>query len=277
MSFLSAIHVYPIKSLKGIALDAAKVEQRGLQYDRRWMVVDENDRFITQREHSRMALISVSFGSEGLEVNARGMSTLSVPFRIKPSAPVTVQIFRDTCQALVVGRQASQWFSEFLGTPCKLVYMPDEARRAVDPEYAVGDTVVSFADAYPFLLVGEASLEELNRRLERPLPMNRFRPNFVISGTGAFAEDEWKTIRIGSTLFHAVKSCARCAITTIEQETGVRDGQEPLKTLATFRSANHKVLFGRYLIAGSENQVVKLGDRIEVVEHQEIKNATAQA
>jgi len=145
--------------------------------------------------------------------------------------------------------------------------MPDETRRQDNPLYAVGDSIVSFADGYPFLLIGESSLADLNERLACPIPMNRFRPNFVVSGSRAYDEDAWKRIRIGATLFHVVKPCGRCVITTIDQEAGVRTGQqEPLRTLARYRLADQKVFFGQYLIADKEDEILRVGDRVQVTE-----------
>jgi hypothetical protein len=263
---LTAINIYPVKSLGHIALNEAGVEQRGLQYDRRWMLVDADNNFITQREHPRMALICVRLEREGLEASAPGMRPLLIPFDLKNPAPVTVRIWRSVCEALFVGEESDAWFSEFLDARCRLVYMPDESRREVNPLYAVNDNIVGFADGYPFHLIGEASLEDLNRRLEHPVPVNRFRPNFVVSGSNAYDEDLWKKIRIGGTLFHVVKPCGRCSIPTINQETGRSTGPEPIKTLARFRSVNKDVLFGQYLIAGSGTGRVRVGDEVKITE-----------
>lgn len=264
---LSAINIYPIKSLCGIALSEAKVEARGLQYDRRWLLVDQDDEFITQREYPRMALVSLRLKPDGLEASAPGMNPLLIPFHLERPTAVTVKIWASICEALLVGEFANAWFTDFLKTPCKLVYMPDETRRRVNPLYAVGDNIVSFADGYPFHLIGESSLGDLNKRLASSVPVNRFRPNFVVSGSLAYDEDGWKKIRIGATLFHLVKPCGRCVITTIDQMKGERTGKEPLRTLARYRSADHKVFFGQYLIADKEDDVLRVGDRVQIVEH----------
>lgn len=264
--FLSGISIYPIKSMSSIALDTANVEQRGLQHDRRWMLIDENNNCITQREHPSMARIAVGLESDGLTVSSQGTETLFIPFSLGKPNPIKVQIFRNVCDAVVAGNNINQWFSDFLGTSCKLVYMPDDSRRAVNPNYAVKDDIVSFADGYPFLLIGNTSLDELNNRLDQLLPMNRFRPNLVITGANAFGEDNWKMIRIGETVFHVVKPCDRCSLTTIEQETGMRAGKEPLKTLATFCMEDNDVFFGQYLIA-DDNGVVRVGDKVEIIEY----------
>jgi hypothetical protein len=164
--------------------------------------------------------------------------------------------------------ECSEWFSEVLNIDCRLVMMPDESRRTVNPFYAVRkfkDTV-SFADGYPFMLLGQSSLDDLNTRLPDPVPMNRFRPNFVVSGSGAFAEDDWKKIRIGTTVFHVVKPSERCVMPTIDQAAGVKTGVEPLKTLSGFRTTGNKVLFGQNLIAENPGGVVKVDDAVEVLE-----------
>jgi uncharacterized protein YcbX len=265
-SVLSAINIYPIKSLGGIALSEAKVERRGLQYDRRWMLVDQDNKFITQREYPRMALCSIRVQSEGLDMSAPGMERLLIPFHLKNPAPVTVRVWKSICEAVTVDRFADAWFSRFLAAPCRLVYMPDETRREVNSSYAVNDDIVSFADGYPFHLIGESSLADLNGRLKSPVPMNRFRPNFVVSGSRPFDEDGWSKIRIGATVFHVVKPCERCAIPTIDQETGERTGREPTRTLSRYRTTNNQVLFGRYLIAEREDEILRVGDRIQLIE-----------
>jgi uncharacterized protein YcbX len=267
---LTAINIYPIKSLGGIPLREAKVEARGLQHDRRWLLVDEGGMFLTQREYSRIALCSIRLLPEGLEVSAPGMQPLLIPFQLgDATTTVTVKIWKSTCEAVPVGEFADAWFSRFLGASCRLVYMPDETRRAVNPDYAVGDAIVSFADGYPFHLIGESSLGDLNKRLPSSIPMNRFRPNFVVSRSLAYDEDGWKKIRIGATLFHVVKPCERCTITTINQEKGAGAGKEPLKTLATYRTTSNKILFGQYLIADKEGATLRAGDRLEVVARKE--------
>jgi uncharacterized protein len=264
---LSAINIYPVKSLGGIALREAKVEPRGLQYDRRWLLVDEEGMALTQRDYPRMALCSVRLRAEGLEVSAPGTEPLLIPFRLKDSQPtITVKIWKSVCEARLVGEFADAWFGQFLGASCRLVYMADETRRAVNPVYAVKDDIVSFADGYPFHLLGESSLEDLNGRLDSQLPMNRFRPNFIVSGSLAYDEDGWRRVRIGENLFHVVKPCERCTVTTIDQAQGVRTGQEPLKTLARYRAVNQNLLFGQYLIADGEDGILRVGDRLQVVE-----------
>ncbi|MGB7924042.1 MAG: MOSC N-terminal beta barrel domain-containing protein [Pyrinomonadaceae bacterium] len=264
---LSAINIYPIKSLGGIALREAKIEPRGLQYDRRWLLIGQDNVALTQRDYSRMALCSIRLRADALEVSAPGMKPLLIPF-VLPDTPATatVKIWKSVCDAVIVGEFADEWFGRFLGASCRLVYMPDETRREVNPDYAVKDDIVSFADGYPFHLLGESSLEDLNGRLDSSLPMNRFRPNFVVNGSPAYTEDGWRQVRIGSTLFHVVKPCERCAVTTIDQTAGERAGQEPLTTLARYRASGNNLLFGQYLIADAEGGILRVGDRLQVIE-----------
>lgn len=264
---LTEINIYPVKSLKGISLANALVEEKGLQFDRRWMLVDEKNNFLTQREFPKMALIEVSVNEETLSFSANGKN-LEVSFNDVVEKTASAKVWSSRVKSNVYEDNINDWFSEALETKCKLVAMPENAKRAVEPFYAVRkfkDTV-SFADAFPFLLIGENSLKDLNERLENPVPMNRFRPNFVVSGSEAFAEDTWKKIRIGETIFHVQKPCARCVMTTIDQTTGEKDGKEPLKTLASFRTKNGKVLFGQNLIAEKAGSFVKIGDEVEILE-----------
>jgi len=262
--FLKNIFVYPIKSMKGTEVPEASVEEKGLQHDRRWMLIDANNRFITQREQPRLALLSVEVTPEGLLITSPADGQVTVPFQPLDGQPERVNIWDNISDSLIVSRELDQWFSQVLQISCRLVQMAPEDKRPVPVEYAVNSESVSFADEYPFMLVSEGSLDELNRRLDVPVQMNRFRPNFVIAGSLPFAEDEWKNISIGSTSFHGVKSCGRCVMTTVDQETGVKAGPEPLKTLAEFREKNGKVLFGRNLIAANPGGVVRVGDPLIV-------------
>jgi Uncharacterized Fe-S protein len=268
--FLSEINIYPVKSLKGISVEKARIERRGLKFDRRWMLVDEENRFLTQRQYPVMATIATAIDGECLRVSHEG-NDLEIPFLPAAEKEAKVEIWSSKVKAKVYEDSINRWFSEILQTKCRLVLMPEETRRKVDYFYAAKiDDHVSFADGYPFLLIGESSLNDLNSRLEKKVPMNRFRPNFVVSGAEPFAEDGWKKIRIGAGIFHVVKPCARCVMTTIEQTTGVKNGAEPLKTLADFRipkgSLKKKILFGQNLIAEGEGENLRVGDRVEVLE-----------
>jgi hypothetical protein len=250
---VESLHVYPVKSARGIALESAAIEERGFEHDRRWMVVDARGRFVSQREEPRLALLAVAVEASELVLSTPGMPVLRVPLAPR-GARRPVRIWDDPCEAVSVGPEAAAWLGDLFGAPSDLVYMPDDVRRP---------RPVGFADAYPFLLLSTASLDDLNRRLERPLPMNRFRPNIVVSGCAAFAEDAWRRIAIGGIPFAVAKPCARCAITTIDQETGER-GVEPLRTLAAFRRVGTEVMFGQNLLHEGRG-VVRVGDAVEVL------------
>lgn len=261
---LSEINIYPVKSLKGIPLEEAVVEQRGFQHDRRWMLVYPDGQFFTQREHPIMAAIETRVDDGALTLS-RGSERITVGDDRLSCEQIDVSIWNDSgLAAATYDREVNDWISAQIGTDCQLVRMGETERKIV--EFATTDhDIVSFADAYPFLLISEGSLEDLNSRLESPVPMNRFRPNLVVKGAGAFAEDTWKRVRIGSTEFHVVKPCGRCVMTTVDQIAGEKTGKEPLATLASYRTSNGKVMFGQNLIAASVGGTVRVGDEVEVV------------
>jgi len=260
MPVLSSIHIYPIKATGGVGLDEAIVEPRGLAHDRRWILVDETGTFLTQRQHARLALIRAQVRVSHLEVRAPAMELLTAPFPDAGAARQSVGVWKDEVDSAMANEAAHAWFSRFLGVACRLVYMDERAVRPVDPRYAVGPDEVSFADGYPLLLTSEASLAVLNARLDVPVPMTRFRPNLVVDGFEAYAEDQWRQVRIGEVLFHVVKSCARCVVTTIDQQTAAQ-GKEPLKTLGAFRRRDGQVYFGMNLIPDKPG-VVRVGDGV---------------
>jgi uncharacterized protein YcbX len=260
---LTEIYIYPIKSLGGISLQSAKVEERGLQYDRSWMLVDNNGMFLTQREHPQMALLQVNIKDEWIEVThkIKTMSKLQIPIsNNKNTNHMVVNIWNDVVIAKNVSRDADSWFSDALNLDSHLVFMDDDSDRLTDRKYTSEPKQVSFADAYPFLIIGQESLNELNRKLKDPLPINRFRPNFVFSGGKPFVEDTWRDFMIGNLKFRAVKPCSRCVVTTVNQDTAEK-GSEPLETLATFRKAGNKVMFGMNVI-GYDEGIVRVGDEI---------------
>lgn len=269
MRILTEIWTYPIKSLGGVALPEAEVQRRGLRYDRRWMLVDEQGLFVSQREIPEMALLGTAFDGPFLHVFSKKNTRLRLQIPLEPPLneleKIQVRVWNDACAARLLPKIINNWFSDVLGHNIRLVYMPDSARRAVDPNYIAGQ-IVSFADGYPYLLIGEASLEELNSRLDEPLPMNRFRPNFVFAGGNAYEEDQWAEFSIGKTLFKGIKPCARCIITTTDQETADR-AAEPLKTLNTYRRQGNKVLFGQNVVwLGQKNKAsVRVGDVLTVL------------
>ena len=258
---LSEIYIYPIKSLGGISVDSAIAESRGLKYDRRYLLVDEKNMFITQRDFPQLALLKLSFSENGFEaLNTKDNSRLVIPFESDLNENISVTIWDDICKAVKVGNDFDNWFSNAINKKCSLVYMPDDEKRIVEKKYINDEHIVSFADAYPFLIIGQSSLDDLNMRLDNPIPMNRFRTNFVFTGGNAFEEDNWNDFKIGDVNFKAVKPCARCIITTTNQDTAERSS-EPLKTLSTYRKFNNKVLFGMNVVCFN-NGFVSVGDKI---------------
>ena len=267
---LSEIWIYPVKSLGGIALQSSMVTDRGLEHDRRWLLVDDNGVFFTQRENPELALFQTSIDTSFLTITHKKQNNEALQialndsdFELKTTLKVTV--WDDTVDAYEVSAIASTWFTERLGFSARLVYMPEESQRKVDPDYAISkEEVTSFADAYPFLIIGQSSLDDLNERLEVKVPINRFRPNFVFTNGKAFEEDFWRDFSIGNLAFVGVKRCDRCVMTTVDPEKGIIAGKEPLKTLAKFRNFGNKVLFGQNVI-GLDLGIVSVGDEIKVL------------
>ncbi len=244
---LTGLYFYPIKSAAGLAPDEWAVDDFGLQYDRRWMVVDAGGELISQRTHPRLALVRPAIGDGTLRVETAGMPALELPLAPAPAVTMPVTVWDDTCAAVWTGERAARWFSDVLETDCSLAYMPDTTVRPANTAYAPPGHRVSFADAFAFLLISEESLADLNGRMPAPLPMNRFRPNLVIAGGTAFGEDDLAGFRIGGLNFRVVKPCDRCVLTTTDQATAER-GVEPLRTLATYRRWDGKVWFGQNVV-----------------------------
>lgn len=258
---VSEINVYPIKGARGVALDEARVGDRGFEHDRRFMVVDPEGTFITQREHPELATLRTRFAGDELVLEAPGHAAASVPLRPRSGAARRVRVWRSTCDAISAGEAAARLVSAHLGVACELVYMPDESIRLVNPAFAHDGEQVGFADGYPFMLLSAASLDELNARLEAKVPMNRFRPNLVVSGTAPFDEDRWRELTIGEVPFRVAKPCDRCTVVTIDQATGTPTGKEPLRTMTGFRTARNGVLFGQYLLPRGRG-VIRRGDAV---------------
>ncbi len=254
---------YPIKSCRGMSLPLADLDARGIIHDRRFMVTDPGGRFLTQREHPRLALISPQVSETCLTVSAPGMGDLQVPVATA-GTETRVVVWRDTCAAIDQGMEVAGWFSSYLGHDVRLVRIVNGFTRRIDPAFARHeDDQVHFADGYPLLLISQASLDDLNSRLSAPLPMDRFRPNIVVSGCAPFAEDTWPAIRVGNVELDVVKPCARCVTTTVNQETA-HVGKEPLATLATFRKRDRGVMFGQNLIHRGTGTIA-VGDAISVL------------
>ncbi|MGM9509291.1 MOSC domain-containing protein [Larkinella sp. GY13] len=264
---LKEIRIYPIKSLGGISLSEAVVEPKGFRYDRRWMLVKPDGTFLTQRENTVMALVEVELTDWHLRVYHRHRpdDVLEILLEKTTDESLTAYVWdRQAVDSLVVSPEADDWFSRLLGFPCRLVYMPDDSLRPVDPKYAQPEDVVSFADGFPYLVISTDSLDELNRRVEQPLEMVRFRPNLVVEGVLPHDEDTWYHFKIGELTFFGVKPCARCVLTTIDPESGQK-GKEPLKTLATYRKLDSKILFGQNVLAETTG-VLRVGDPVTILE-----------
>ena len=260
---VSALSYYPIKSCGAVHVEAAELDDCGIRNDRRLLLTEPDGTFLTQRDYPSMTQVQPLIEGDRLSLAAPGMTPLSVDLT-EDRAAHEIRIFRDTCQAVDQGEAVAAWFSDYLNAPCRLVAMAPQFARRIKPDYAKRpEDQVGFADAFPFLLTTEASLTDLNARMETPLPMNRFRPNIVVSGAEAYAEDRWQSLRIGAVEFAGVKGCVRCVVTTTRQETG-EQGEEPLATLATYRNLEGQgVIFGQNLIHLGRG-VIRVGDEVVV-------------
>lgn len=259
---ISALYVYPIKSCRGIRVGEWPVVARGFDADRRWMIVDSTGRFVTQRETPQLSQVQISLGGDSMRLTAPRLPELILPRTFDWGAERAVQIWQDNTEG-AEHPEGSAWFSSYLGGPHELVYMPERHRRAVDPSRANAGDIVSFADGFPFLLISDASLADLNARLELPITMDRFRPNIVISGTAPYAEDGYARVRMGEISFRGPKRCSRCVMTTVDPETGLV-GREPLRTLAKYRLHDRQVWFGMNLIHDNFG-TLRVGDEVEVL------------
>jgi len=261
---LSAIHLYPVKGIRGISADRAMVEKIGLRNDRRWVVVDRDGKFLSQRSHPQLARVAGKFTDPGLELTAPGQPILRLDTPGQASR-VKITVWRDHMEAAAADPGAVDWFSNYLGHPCRLAYMDDVCHRPISsPQAKPGDSV-SFADGYPCLLVSTASLADLNGRLDIPLPMDRFRPNLVVEGCDPFAEDTWRKFSLGDVVFRFAGLCARCSVTTVDQESGVGKSNEPLRTLAGYRQNEKGAVFGVNLIP-EVTGAVSIGDKLTILE-----------
>jgi uncharacterized protein YcbX len=257
---LSSILVYPVKGLKGIPLESARCTDRGLEHDRRWMVVDREGTFISQRSHPKMATVWTEIDGDKLLLSAPDVESVELPLAIERNGSVNVTVWSSTVKAVHAPHHANAWISEYLGEECFLVHMPESTKRSSNPKYAGPGRLVGFADGYAYLVITEASLADLNAKLlaknHAALPMNRFRPSFVVSGATPFEEDTWKRIRIGDAVIEGVKPCGRCQVTTTDQSTGEVRGPEPLATLSSYReSPEFGVMFGMNCVTVTPGEV----------------------
>lgn len=243
---VTRLAVYPVKGLGGQLLEAVEVQDRGFAWDRRWMLVGEDHRFLSQRQLPKMTTIKAGVKASEL-VLSHGINQITVP--IKPPATaskIQATIWNDQVEAVFLP-DPGQWLSDILNHHCDLVFMPDTTRRAVNPAFARAGDIVGFADAYPVLLIGEASLADLNARLSEPVPIDRFRPNIVVSSQEPFIEDQWGELEIGSALLYGTKASDRCSVPTIDQLTGESTGPEPIRTLSRYRRFGDGVYLGQNL------------------------------
>ncbi len=260
---VTGLYIYPIKSLQGISMQEAEVLERGFKHDRRWMLVNEANLLITQRTHPHLSQISIALTDNNIVASHKNLPDLEIPLKLEGEDHIRVTVWDDQVNALEASTAINEWFSKIAGESCKLAFMPEDASRPVNPKRAINGENVSFADGYPYLIIGQDSLDDLNSRMDVDIPMHRFRPNIVVEGSKAYEEDEWNDIQIGEVKFHVTHPCKRCVFTTIDQETG-KKGLEPMKTLATYRREGKEVIFGVNSLALYEGRI-KVGDEIDLI------------
>ncbi len=263
---VSQLYIYPIKSLGAVPLDTMQLVAGGPAWDRRWMIVDAQGRFITQREYPKLAQIQVELDlqSATLHLRAAQFAPLQLPLHVTNALTQPVVVWNDTVQAVYGGKPAQRWISAYLGVAARLVYMPDSALRLADQDFAQSGDVVSFADGFPLLLIGEASLQAFNSHLDQPITMQRFRPNIVVAGASAYAEDSWCRIRVGSVDCRVVKPCARCVVPSINPANAIKEPQVA-RALAQHRRGRSGVYFGQNLIHEA-NRGISRGDTVDLLE-----------
>ncbi len=262
---LSQIYIYPIKSLAGIAVQTSKVTDRGLLHDRRWMLVDLEDKFLTIREFPSLTRLQPGITSTGLSVRALDADAeILIPFGSELESTCEVTIWNATVVAHNYGQSINDWFSKYLGAACKLVYMPDNSERPVDTTsgYKPAGKITSFADAYPFLILSEASLEDLNSKCPISISVERFRPNIVFKGSEAYFEDSMTAFSINGVDFEGLENCARCGIPNVDPQTGKLNAEkEPLRTLSKYRMQNKNIEFGRNTVHSNTGEI-SIGNKI---------------
>lgn len=261
-------------------MEKAEITDRGLQYDRRWMLIDKNNRFISQREYPQLALFEVIIqDSDLIIIDRKSGKMLTVSLApIHPLAPsINVTVWDDEVEAMIVSQVANDFFTQVLEMPTRLVYMNEESHRKTDANYSLnGDEITSFSDGYPILIIGQSSLDDLNNRLAEPITIRRFRPNFVFTGGKEFEEEEWHEFTIGNIRFFGVKPCARCIMTTVDPQTGEKKSKEPLLTLNRYRKAGNRILFGQNVLI-SQLGKVSVGDEIEVISRKKLAKFEVEA
>ncbi|WP_175597062.1 MOSC domain-containing protein [Peristeroidobacter soli] len=264
---VTGLNIYPVKSCRGIALTQARLTETGFEHDREWLVITPEGRFLTQRERPQLAQVATAITGDQLVLRKPNGADLSVPLNMTgPEREVT--IWRDKAQAFDAGDEAAAWLTEHLGKPARLVRFDKRHKRASEAKWTGGvEALNQFSDGYPWLLISQGSLDELNRRMEQPLPMNRFRPNIVVDGLPPFGEDSVDEFVAGAVRLKVVKPCDRCVVTTTDQITGERTSDEPLKALKEFRFDRNLrgVLFGQNMIlTGGVGHELKVGQQFDV-------------
>lgn len=244
---LSDIYIYPVKSLAGIRVDQWPVDAKGLQYDRKWMLIDNKGQFLSQRKLAKMALIHTQIEADHLVLSTQTSGSFKLPLNPNGGTSKQVQVWHDQCQAKTVSVEVDEWLSDFLERQCQLVYQPEESIRQVDQDYANITDQVGFSDGFPFLITSKASLNALNQAMKMEINMRRFRPNLVIANCDSYEEDSWREISINDIHFRLPKPCSRCIVPSIDPNTAVRD-KEPLATLQRLRKWNNKTYFGQNAI-----------------------------
>ena len=263
---VSEIHIYPVKSLAGVSLDSAQLNATGFEFDRQWMVIKPDGEFMTQRNYPQMALVETKVDNDALTLSSFGMEPhIVAPVEKDNLNRISTQVWGDPVQALEHEAQTNEWLSQALSVDCKLVSFPDDEIRQCDLELSKVGEHTLFADAFPLLLLSQGSLDDLNARLENPVGMDRFRPNIVVSGCEPLAEDNWKNIMVGDVRLRVTKACARCSVPTVNQQTGVLSGPEPIHTLSSYRQrGDGEVYFGINLVPETTGQV-RTGDRVSIL------------
>lgn len=261
---LENITYYPIKSITGIDTTVAEVQPFGLKNDRMMMMVDSEGQFITQRKYPQLARIQLKQDNENIELTADNFPPLIINNDRFSEVSMPVVVWKDQCHGFKANVEVNQWLSDYLGFEVNLVRYDRANPRPIDPDYSKPTDTVSFADGFPLLVISQESLNDLNARLETPVSMRNFRPNIVVSGVEAFAEDNWKSITIGNVEFEAVKRCSRCILTTIDPITGIKNSRgEPLKTLSLYRRGPGGVIFGMNLIPKNPG-TIQLNDSVSI-------------
>jgi uncharacterized protein YcbX/ferredoxin len=257
---LTEIYIYPIKSTKGVSLPSSAVDEQGLLFDRKYMLIDNNGTFITGRSHPQLTQIKTEIVESTLSINAANMPTLTIIPTDFSRERIKVKVWSDMVEAIHCNRQYDQWFSAYLKISCRLVFFGETSERFVKNK----KTQVAFADGYPLLLINQASLDQLNTRMETPVSALHFRPNLVIKSDLPFIEDSWDRIKIGEVEFEVSKPCTRCPFTNVNPKTGVVNGNKTLDALAKFRFSNGKIDFGQNLVPLNEG-IIRTGDSLQVL------------